>query len=151
MCPLARWERFPNFLALHDQLGRILEEGFFRSRSGESALTAWSPAVDIFETEDELVAKADLPEIDEKALDIRVENNTLSIRGERKLEKALSEDNFLRVERAFGSFSRSFSLPNTVNAEAIRAEYRNGVVTVTLPKREESKPRQIKVSLNSHN
>jgi HSP20 family protein len=80
---------------------------------------------------------------------VRVENNLLTIRGERKFEKSVSEENFLRIERTYGSFSRSFSLPNTVNAEAIGAEYKIGVLTVTLPKREESKPRQVKVTVNA--
>jgi HSP20 family protein len=112
-------------------------------------LTTWSPAVDIHETENELVVKADLPDVAEKDIDVRVENNLLTIRGERKFEKSVSEDNYLRVERSYGTFSRSFSLPNTVNAEAIHAEYKNGVLTVTMPKREESKPRQVKVSVSS--
>ena len=93
--------------------------------------------------------KADLPDVNEKDIDVRVENNLLTIRGERKFEKSVSEDNYLRIERTYGSFSRSFSLPNTVNAEAIRAEYKNGVLTVNLPKREESKPRQVKVNVNA--
>jgi HSP20 family protein len=90
-----------------------------------------------------------LPDVNEKDIDVRVENNLLTIRGERKFEKSVSEDNFLRVERAYGSFSRSFSLPNTLNADAIAAEYKNGVLTVTLPKREETKPRQVKVTVTS--
>lgn len=127
-----------------------LFEGAFRSRTDDSSLAAWSPAVDIYETANELVLKADLPEIHEKDLDIRIENNTLSIRGERTVEKLVSEDDYLRVERAYGSFSRSFALPNTVNTEAIRADYRNGVLTLCLPKREESKPKQIKVRVSSN-
>jgi HSP20 family protein len=95
------------------------------------------------------VVKADLPDLNEKDIDIQVENNLLTIRGERKFEKSVSEENYLRVERTYGAFSRSFSLPNTVNPEAIGAEYRNGVLTVTLPKREESKPRQVKVTVNA--
>lgn len=95
------------------------------------------------------MVKADLPDVDEKDLDIRVENNILTIRGERKFEQTVSEDNYLRVERAYGSFSRSLSLPNTVNTDAIKAEYRNGVLTVRVPKREEAKPKQVKVSVNS--
>ena len=89
--------------------------------------------------------------MNEKDIDVRVENNLLTIRGERKFEKSVSEENYLRVERTYGAFSRSFSLPNTVNAEAIGAEYKNGVLTVTLPKREESKPRQVKVTVNAAN
>jgi len=96
-----------------------------------------------------LVVKADLPEIDPKDLDIRVENNILTIRGERKFAKKVNEENYLRVERAYGSFSRSFSLANTVNAEAIKADYQNGVLTLTIPKCEEAKPKQIKVNVGA--
>jgi HSP20 family protein len=105
--------------------------------------------VDIFETEHELVVKADLPDIDPKDLDIRVENNILTIRGERKFENKVSQDKYLRVERAYGSFHRSFSLANTVNSEAIKADYNNGVLTLTVPKREEAKPKQIKINVGA--
>lgn len=105
--------------------------------------------MDIYETENELVLKADLPDINEKDLDVRVENNMLTVRGERKLEKEVSQDNYLRVERSYGTFSRSFALPKTVNTEAIKADYRNGVLTVELPKRAESKPKQVKVAVSN--
>jgi HSP20 family protein len=95
------------------------------------------------------VVKADLPGVDAKDLDIRVENNVLSIRGERKFEKKVNEENYLRVERAYGSFSRSFSLANTVNPEGIKADYQNGVLTLNIPKREEAKPKQIKVNVGT--
>ncbi len=147
---ITRWDPFQSLSSFQQQMNRLLEETFSRSRSDDSALTTWAPSVDIFETANELVVKADLPEINEKDLDVRVENNMLTIRGERKFEESVSEDNCLRVERAYGSFSRSFSLPNTINADGIRAEYRNGVLTVLLPKREESKPKQIKVSVSSN-
>jgi HSP20 family protein len=124
--------------------GNVLEHS-----GEESNLTSWAPAVDIYETEHELVVKADLPEVDPKELDIRVENNLLTIRGERKFEKKVNEENYLRVERAYGSFSRSFSLANTVNSEAIKADYQNGVLTLTIPKREEAKPKQIKVNVGT--
>ena len=107
----------------------------------------WAPAVDIFETEHELVVKADLPDVKLEDLDIRVENNILTIRGERKFEKKVDEKNYLRVERSYGSFARSFSLANTVNSEAIKADYKNGVLTLSIPKREEAKPKQIKVQV----
>jgi HSP20 family protein len=111
-----------------------------------------APTVDIYETENELVLKVDLPGIDEKDLDVRVENNMLTIRGERKFEEKVKEDNYLRIERSYGSFSRSFSLPTTVNTEAINAQYTNGVLTVELAKRAESKPKQVKVNVtNSKN
>jgi HSP20 family protein len=133
---------------LQEQINRLFNDAF--ERSGEASnLTSWAPAVDINETEQELVVKADLPGVDPKDLDIRVENNVLSIRGERKFEKKVNEDNYLRVERAYGSFSRSFSLANTVNPEGIKADYQNGVLTLNVPKREEAKPKQIKVSVGT--
>lgn len=149
MNTITRWQPFRNLANFQEQMNRIFEDTFFRPRT-DAPLTAWAPAVDIFETENELVVKADLPEVSEKDLDVRVENNTLTIRGDRKFEKEVNEDNYLRVERAYGSFTRSFSLPNTVSTETIKADYRNGVLTVRLPKREESKPKQIKVSVSSN-
>jgi HSP20 family protein len=149
MNTIARWEPFRGLSTLHDQVNRLFNETMFQGRGDESAMTTWTPAVDIYETPNELVAKADLPDMEEKDIDVRVENNLLTIHGERKFEKKISEDNYLRVERNYGAFSRSFSLPNTVNAESIHAEYKNGVLTVNLPKREESKPRQVKVNVNA--
>ena len=150
MTTTCRWEPFRGLSTLHDQVNRLFNERLLQGQGEDSALTTWSPAVDIYETENELVVKADLPDVAEKDIDVRVENNLLTIRGERKFEKSVSEGNYLRVERSYGAFSRSFSLPNTVNAEAIHAEYKNGVLTVTMPKREESKPRQVKVSVSSN-
>jgi HSP20 family protein len=148
MATIARLEPFRGISNLQDQFNRLFNESF-RTHTEESALTSWAPAVDIYETPNELVVKADLPDVNEKDVDVRVENNLLTIHGERKFDKSVSEENFLRVERTYGSFSRSFSLPNTVNPETIGAEYKNGVLTVTLPKREESKPRQVKVIVNA--
>ena len=143
-----RWEPFRGAATLQEQVNRLLGNVLERSVE-ESNLTSWAPAADIYETEHELVVKADLPEIDPQDLDIRVENNILTIRGERKFEKKVNEENYLRVERAYGAFSRSFSLANTVNAEAIKADYQNGVLTLTIPKREEAKPKQIKVNVGA--
>jgi HSP20 family protein len=140
-----RWDPFRNLSTLQDQMNRLFESSF-RGQSDESALTTWAPSVDIYETENELVLNADLPSVPEKDIDIHVENNMLTIRGERKFEQKVKQDNYLRVERAYGAFSRSFSLPNTVDTEAIKAEYKNGVLTVTMPKRAESKPKQVKIT-----
>ena len=145
---LNKFEPFRSTLSLQDQVNRLLNEAFDRS-SEEGGLTPWAPAVDIYENEHELVVKADLPDIKPEELDIRVENNILTIRGERKFEKKVEEQNYLRVERTYGSFSRSFSLANTVNSEAIKAEYKDGVLTLTVPKREEAKPKQIKVNVTA--
>ena len=131
---------------LQDQINRVFNEVLERG-GDESNLTSWAPAVDIFETEHELVVKADLPDVDPKDLDIQIQNNILTIRGERKFEKNVKEENYLRVERAYGSFSRSFSLANSVKSDAIKADYQNGVLTLSIPKREEAKPKQIKVNV----
>lgn len=149
MASITRWDPFQNLASLQDQVNRLFDTSF-PGRSDSSALTAWAPAVDIYETENELVLKADLPDINEKDLDIRVENNMLTIRGERKFEQKVKEDNYLRIERTYGSFSRSFSLPNTVSTEGIKADYKNGVLTVELAKRAESKPKQVKVNVTAN-
>ena len=145
---ITRFEPFRGFTSLQDQINRLFNEAFDHS-TDEGSLTTWAPAVDIYETEHELVVKADLPDVKPADLDIRVENNVLTIRGERKFEKKVNEENYLRVERAYGSFSRSFSLANTVNTDAIKADYKDGVLMLTIPKREEAKPKQIKVQVGS--
>jgi len=133
-------------MSLQDQLSRVFSD--VPDRTGEeSNLTAWAPAVDIYETENDLVIKADLPEVNPQDLDIRVANNILTIRGERKFEKTVDDANYLRVERAYGAFTRSFSLANSVKSEEIKAEYQNGALTLHIPKREETKPKQIKVNV----
>jgi HSP20 family protein len=147
MNTISRWTPF-HLSTLQNEVNRLFE-GSLPARGDNSALTAWTPFVDVYETENELVIKADLPDMNEKELDIRVENNTLTIRGERKFEQTVKEDNYLRIERNYGSFSRSFGLPNTVNTEAIKADYKNGVLSVELPKSAESKPKQIKVNVTN--
>src|SRR5580658_1639072 len=151
MKTITRWEQPRGWTALQDQVNRLFEDNGLRDRSAHAELATWAPPVDIYETENELVVKADLPDLQEKDIDVRITNNTLTIRGERKFEKEVNEDNYLRVERSYGSFSRSFSLPNTINTEAIRAEYKNGVLTVQMPKRAESKPKQVKVNVEATN
>jgi HSP20 family protein len=138
-------------LALQDEVNRLFDDNFTRERSGHADLAAWAPSVDIYETENELVVKAELPDVQEKDIDVRISNSTLTIRGERRFDKDVKEENFLRIERAYGSFMRSFSLPNSVSSDNIRAEYRNGVLSLHMAKREESKPKQIKISLSATN
>jgi HSP20 family protein len=149
MATLDRWESFHGN-SPDSQLNRLFSD-FFGRASQEQNLTTWAPAVDIYEGQHELVVKADLPDVKPEELDIRVENNILTIRGERKFDKKVDEKNYLRVERAYGSFARSFSLANTVNSEAIKADYKDGVLTLSVPKREEAKPKQIKVSVGGAN
>ena len=107
----------------------------------------WTPSVDIYEADGALVLKADLPEMRREDIDVTVENNTLTIRGERKHDHEIKQENFHRVERAYGTFVRQFSLPPTVDSAKIAAEYKDGVLSVKLPVREEAKPRTVKVEV----
>jgi len=145
---ITRRDPFLNLANWQEQVNRIFENAL-SGRSEASAITAWAPSVDIYETENELVVKADLPDVNEKDLDVHVENNMLTIRGERKFEQKVKEENYLRIERTYGSFSRSFSLPNTVSTENIKAEYKNGVLTVEMPKKAETKPKQVKINVTN--
>ncbi len=148
MRTMNRWEPSRRAMTVQEQLSHVFSD--MQERTGEeSNLTAWAPAVDIYETENELVIKADLPEVNPQDLDIRVANNILTIRGERKFEKKVDEENYLRIERAYGSFTRSFSLANSVKSDEIKADYQNGALTLHIPKAEEAKPKQIKVSVGT--
>lgn len=141
-----RYKPFVDF----DEIGnglRVFQDTVNRLLS-EPTSRPWTPAVDIFETENELLLKADLPGVDMKHIDIQLENGTLALRGERKYENETKEGGFHRVERSYGSFARYFTLPETVDPEHVNADYKNGVLTVTLPKKEIAKPRQIKVQVN---
>ncbi len=150
MTTITRFDPFRGLANLHEEMNRLFDgTRVLAGRADDSSLTNWAPAVDIHETENELVVRADIPGLEEKDLDVRIENNMLTIRGERQTDKSVSGDNYLRVERVYGSFSRSFSLPSTVNPDGIKAEYKNGVLTVRVPKREEFKPRQVKINVES--
>ena len=148
MTVLTRFEPYREFATLQDRLNRLFQNSFGESQDSLTT-SSFSPAVDVYEDEHAVNLKIEVPGIDEEDLDIRVENNILTIRGERKFEKKVDEKNYLRVERSYGSFARSFSLANTVNSEAIKADYKDGVLTLTIPKREEAKPKQIKVSVGA--
>jgi HSP20 family protein len=126
---------------------RMFEDAFTRLLSEPRTGRPWSPAVDIFETKDELVFKADVPAVDLKDIDVRVENQTLTLAGERKFRGESDGDGYHRIERSYGQFTRSFSVPPTVDTEKIAAEYHNGVLTVKLPKKETAKPRQVKIEV----
>jgi HSP20 family protein len=148
---IVRWEPFRDLLSLQERMNRLFDESFrgaSRATDDDWALGgSWAPAVDIYEHEGNLVLKAELPGIDPKSVDVRIENNVLTLRGERSFEKEIKRENCHRVERAYGNFSRSFTLPTVVNQEQIQADYKDGVLKVTLPKREEAKPKQIPISV----
>ena len=148
MTVLTRWEPFRELSALQNRMNRLFEE---QNRGSEESLTAGAfvPPVDVYEDEHSIQLKLEVPGIDEKDLDIKVENNVLTVSGERKFEKEEKEENFRRVERRYGSFVRSFTLPTTVDSEAITADYTAGVLKLKLAKRAEAKPKQIKVNVGS--
>jgi HSP20 family protein len=130
-----------------ERLSRILD-GFYSRPQEDLTRSAWVPAVDIYSNgQHELVLKAELPDLKEEEIDITVEDNTLTLRGERKLDAEVAEDQFHRIERSYGSFARTFSLPPTVDAGKVNAQYKAGVLTIRLPLREEAKPKQIKVQV----
>ena len=124
---------------------RLFEDAFSRVLSEPQSNRPWAPAVDIYETENELVLKADLPEVEQKNIDVRVENQTLTIAGERNFESQQNGKGYHRIERSYGQFVRSFAVPSTFDTENISAQFKNGVLTVTLPKKEAAKPRQVKI------
>ena len=145
---ITRFDPFRDLVQLQDRVNRLFAESAAKGEEGFNT-TSFVPPVDIFEDEHNIVLKVEAAGVDEKDLDIRIENQTITIRGERKFEKETNEENYHRVERRYGSFQRSFGLPNTVNPEQVTAEYKNGILTVTLAKRAEAKPKQIKVNVGS--
>jgi HSP20 family protein len=128
---------------------RVFEDAFTRMLTEPQTNRPWAPSVDIYETENELVLKADLPDVELKDIDVRVENQTLTIAGERRFEKNDSVKGYHRLERSYGRFTRSFAVPNAFDTESIAADYKNGVLSVSLPKKEAAKPRQIKIEVKA--
>src|SRR5579862_2098311 len=135
--PFADVDDFPTGL-------RLFQDSVNRLFSDQSSARPWSPAVDIFETDNELVLKADVPGVEQKDIDIQLENGTLTVKGERKFENEEKGKGFHRLERAYGSFVRYFTVPETVDPEHVKADFHNGVLTITLPKKEIAKPKAIK-------
>ncbi|HMJ63328.1 MAG TPA: Hsp20/alpha crystallin family protein [Bryobacteraceae bacterium] len=140
--PLIKYSPFRTDLdVFQDSISRLFSE---------PASRPWSPAVDIFENENDLVFKADLPDVDPKEVGIQLENGTLTLKGERKLEQEKTGKGFHRIERGYGTFVRAFSLPETVDAEKVKADYKSGVLTITVPKKEIAKPKTIHVEISNN-
>ena len=134
--------------AMQDQMNRLLNVSWNNDLSGEDMKEGiWQPAVDIFETSEAIVIKAELPDVDQKDIDVRIEDNTLTLKGERRHEGEVKKENYHRIERYFGSFQRSFSLPVTIDQQQVTAACDRGVLTITLPKKEETKPKQINIEV----
>lgn len=146
---IIRWTPARELATMQERMNRLFEDAMSVPRRAEdvAAPASFAPAVDIYETDREIVLKADLPGMQLKQIQIKVEDDVLSLSGERRLDAGVTEENYHRVERAYGAFSRGFSLPRTVDRDKIGASYKDGVLTVTLPKKEEVKPRQIKIDV----
>ena len=150
MTVLTRWEPFREFATLQDRMNRLFRESFGPEGQEESLTTStFAPAVDVYEDEHNVTLKIEVPGIDEKDVDVRIENNVLTVHGERKFEREEKEENFRRVERQYGSFTRSFTLPNSVDPGQVSADYEKGVLKIKLAKKAEAKPKQIKVNVGS--
>jgi HSP20 family protein len=143
---IIRWDPYRDMITLRDRMNRLFED-LPGSRGEEKDLMThtWAPSVDIYETENEVVLSAEIPGVDEKDVEIKVEDNNLTLRGERKFEKETKEENYHRVERSYGSFFRSFALPSYIDQDRIEAEHENGVLKIRMPKRAELKPRKVKI------
>jgi HSP20 family protein len=150
MTLLTRWDPFREFVTIQDRMNRLFRDSY-GTEGREEALTSttFAPPVDVYEDEHNVTLKIEVPGIEEKDIDVRIENNTLTVHGERKFEKEEKEENFRRVERQYGSFTRTFTLPNTVDHEKVQADYDKGVLKIALAKKAEAKPKQIKVNVGS--
>src|ERR1700757_4868600 len=149
MAVLTRWDPFREFSTLQDRMNRLFHDSLGDGREEALTTTAFAPAVDVYEDEHNVTLKIEVPGIDEKDIEVRIENNVLTVHGERKFEKEEKEENYRRVERQYGSFTRTFTLPTTVDAEKVSADYDKGILKVSLPKKAEAKPKQIKVNVGT--
>jgi HSP20 family protein len=147
---IVRFDPFRELSTMQDRINRIFGDAYTRRYDDDLTQRGeWFPPVDIYENANqEIVLKAELPGLAREDIDLRVENNTLTLRGERKQDTEVKQDQYHRVERSYGAFSRSFSLPTRIDTENVRAEFREGVLTITLPVKAEAKPRQIEVAVN---
>jgi HSP20 family protein len=144
---IVKYSPFRDLRNMQEQMNRLLDLAWSRESGEELREGVWQPPVDIFEDEDEVVIKAELPGIDQKDIEVRIEDNTLMLKGERKLDQSIQKENYHRVERYYGPFQRSFSLPPTIDQEKVKANCERGVLTIILPKKEEKKPKQITVEV----
>jgi HSP20 family protein len=147
MTVLSRWEPFREFATLQDRMNRLFRESYNENQDQSLTTSSFAPAVDVYEDEHNVTLKIEVPGIEEKDIDVSIENNTLTVHGERKIEKEEKEENYRRVERQYGSFTRTFNLPTTVDSEKVSANYDKGVLKISLPKKAEAKPKQIKVNV----
>jgi HSP20 family protein len=150
MVRLRVWDPWRDFGSLQERINKMFDDTMRSATTGDEELVtgAWSPPVDIHETDDSFVVSADLPGLNKQDIEIDVEDNTITIKGEKKFEEKVSRDKYIRVERTYGTFVRSFSLPQNVDSKKIKATFKDGILDLTLPKREEAKPKRIAVEVN---
>ena len=147
---IVRWDPFRDFVQIQDRINRVFADAYGPNDQGLMTSGSWVPPVDIYQSDDhQLVLKAELPDMSREDIELSIDNGTLTIKGDKRLNGDVKEEQYHRIERRYGSFSRSFSLPQTVDASKVDAQYTNGVLTVRLPMREEAKPRQIKVNVGA--
>lgn len=145
---VVKWDPLRDLLSIQDRMNRLFEQTLSRSRAEEGiAASTWSPAVDIYETPVTIVMKAELPSLSREDIEIQIRDNTLTLRGERRFAKDVQQESYLRIERAYGAFQRSFTLPATIQQDKIRAVFRDGVLELTLPKAEEAKPKKVAIEV----
>ena len=147
---IMRWvDPFKELSAIHERMNQLFDETFLPARGSEAAPAAamWSPAVDIYESGDDIVVKAEVPGIEKGDVAVEVKDGILTLRGERKFEKEVKEENYHRIERSYGTFLRSFALPVSVDQDKVSARFKDGVLDVELPKKEKARPRQVKVDV----
>jgi HSP20 family protein len=142
---LVKWEPFRELMAMQDRMTRLFDDTLSRIVKGEVVQGIWSPPVDVVETGTEIILKADLPEMSQDEIGIKVEDGTLTIEGERKFLKETPEENYIQIERSYGTFRRTFAIPRMIDQEKIKASYKDGVLRIVLPKKEHVYPKQISV------
>lgn len=147
---LVRWDPFRNVSTLQDRINRLFEDAFPRSRDLEDdiSLCAWRPAVDIYESENGIVLKAELPGVKKEDVSVEIKDNVLTLKGERAEEKEVGEENYYRRERCFGSFQRSFNLEQSIQPEKVKAKFKDGILEVEIPRPEEEKPKKVTVDVD---
>lgn len=146
---MVRWDPFQDLIALQDRMNQLFDQTWARSRREREGVVAaaWSPAVDVYETPEGIVLKVELPGLNKEDIDIQIKDNTVTLKGERHVEKDVKQENYLRVERAHGAFHRTFTLPTAIQTEKVRAVFKDGVLELNIPKAEDAKPKQIKIEV----
>ena len=146
---ITKFDPFRDLISLQERMNKLFEDSLSKSRTFDEGMAAgaWAPSVDIYETSEKIVIKVDLPGMSQEEVELRIEDNTLTVKGDRQLEKNTKREDYHRIERSYGAFSRSFTLPNTIDVDNIKAQHKNGVLEIVLPKKEDTKPKKIKIEL----